>query len=303
MTTSTSSDVVLRVESLRLELATGTPVVEDVDLRLRRGEILGLVGESGSGKTTAALAILGFAKPGIRRAHGSVEIAGKRLDGLSEAHVRAMRGRLVSYVPQDPGSALDPTLRIGTAIEHMLRFRKGTPARPRVTAPLERVHLPGTREFAHRFPHQLSGGQQQRVTIAVALACEPSIVVLDEPTTGLDVITQSRILAEVERLRDERGLALVYVTTTSRSSRESPTASPSCTPGSSSRRARASRCFTLLATPTRAGCSPPCPAIRGRAASAGCRASRPVSASAPTDAPSRRAAGSLWTPAVAASPS
>jgi peptide/nickel transport system ATP-binding protein len=205
------NEVVLRVEDLRVELDSGDAVVEEVTLELRAGEVLGLVGESGSGKTTTALALLGFARRGARITRGTVEVDGKALTGRSERLVRALRGRRVSYVAQDPGSALNPSLRVGNLIGDMVRAHGPAPGDGTTATALASVQLPTEREFARRFPHQLSGGQQQRVAIAMALVCQPAVVVLDEPTTGLDVITQARILDEIERLRRERGVAIVYV--------------------------------------------------------------------------------------------
>jgi len=203
---------VIRVEGLRVELESGEPIVDDVSFEVTAGEVLGLVGESGSGKTTTALALLGYARPGCRVTEGAVEIDGKSLAGRSESAVRELRGRVVSYVPQDPGSALNPSLRVGEAIGDMLRAHaSGRDPQDGALAALGRVQLPAERAFARRFPHQLSGGQQQRVTIASALVCEPPAVVMDEPTTGLDVVTQARILEEIDRLRREGGLAVVYV--------------------------------------------------------------------------------------------
>ena len=203
------SGPVLRVEGLSVELDSGEPIVEDVSLELRPGEVLGLVGESGSGKTTTALALLGFARRGARIAGGTVEIDGKPLTGRGEGVARALRGRLVSYVAQDPGAALNPSLRVGDLIGDMLQAHGGDGGL--VAGALASVHLPADAEFSRRFPHQLSGGQQQRVAIATALVCEPRVIVLDEPTTGLDVVTQGRILEEIDRLRRERSVAVVYV--------------------------------------------------------------------------------------------
>jgi peptide/nickel transport system ATP-binding protein len=200
----------LRVEGLRVVLDSGAPIVEDVSLELRAGEVLGLVGESGSGKTTTALALLGFVRPGARIADGAVEVGGEPLTGRGEAAVRALRGRLVSYVAQDPGLALNPALRVEGLVGDMVK-EHGRAEAGAVARALAAVHLPTDRDFARRYPHQLSGGQQQRVAIASALVCEPRLVVLDEPTTGLDVVTQARILEEIDRLRRERGVAVVYV--------------------------------------------------------------------------------------------
>lgn len=202
----------LSVTDLRVELDSGTAVVEELSLSVTPGEIVGLVGESGSGKTTTALALLGYTRPGVRISRGNVQVAGRTIDGRKEAAARRLRGSVVSYVPQDPGNALNPALRIRSAIQDMLdEHADRRPENATVDRALENVHLPALPEFTRRFPHQLSGGQQQRVTIALALVCEPPVVVLDEPTTGLDVITQARVLDEIERLRSELQLAMVYV--------------------------------------------------------------------------------------------
>ena len=226
---------VLQARGLRVELASGAAIIEDVSLDLRPGEILGLVGESGSGKTTTALSLFGYRERGVRAAQGGIEISGQPL--ASEQAFRGARGRLVSYVPQNPGQSLNPSLRVAAAIEDMLRAHPaggGGAAGPKpidvtslrieesdvtligpggaAAGLLDRVGLPSGPEFGRRYPHQLSGGQQQRVCIAVALASGPDVVVLDEPTTGLDVITQDRILAELLRLRDEQQVAMLYIT-------------------------------------------------------------------------------------------
>ncbi len=199
----------LEARGLRVELGDGTPIIDGVDLALSPGRVLGLVGESGSGKTTTALALLGYARPGTRIAAGSVSIAGERLPLGDERAVRRARGRTISYVAQDPSSALDPTVRIGRAVQAMFDVHGGDPQR--VPGLLSAVGLPSDEAFRRRYPHEVSGGQRQRVAIATALACEPRVVVLDEPTTGLDVITQARVLDEIRRIQAEFGIALVYV--------------------------------------------------------------------------------------------
>jgi peptide/nickel transport system ATP-binding protein len=209
---ATARQTVVRVEGLSLGLRTGERVVEDVSFELGAGEILGLVGESGSGKTTTALALLGYTRAGIAVRGGSVEVGGEQILGRDEKALRSLRGRVVSYVPQDPGGALNPSLRIGDAIMDVLRaHRSGEASNDSVRAALEAVELGTDPAFVRRYPHQLSGGQQQRVAIAMACVCEPPVAVLDEPTTGLDVLTQDRILTELLRLRDEQQMAMVYV--------------------------------------------------------------------------------------------
>jgi len=206
---------VLTARELRVELASGAAIIEGVSLELAAGDILGLVGESGSGKTTTARSLFGYADRGVSRQSGQITVAGEQLDTADS--LRRARGRLLSYVPQNPGTSLNPSLRVLAAIEDMLSAHaaESGPRSGRGAAAaglLDRVGLPADGQFGRRFPHQLSGGQQQRVCIAIALACDPPVVVLDEPTTGLDVLTQDRILAELVRLRDERGAAMLYIT-------------------------------------------------------------------------------------------
>jgi len=205
------STPLLTVTGLRVEADNGSLVVDDLSLELAAGEALGLVGESGSGKTTVAQALLGYTRPGLRITSGRVDVAGDELLGRDEHELRRRRGRLVSYVPQDPSTALNPSIRVGNHIREVLAAHDlDDTVDERVVTVLERVQLPTNRPFLRRFPHQLSGGQQQRLAIALALVCDPPLVVLDEPTTGLDVVTQARILDEISRLRGSN-VALVYV--------------------------------------------------------------------------------------------
>jgi peptide/nickel transport system ATP-binding protein len=201
----------LDLSGLTVRLRSGAEIVEDIDLHLSRAEVLGIVGESGSGKTTAALSLLGYSSDGTEISSGSLELGGTavRIDDS----LRAVRGSVISYVPQDPGRALNPSLRISDAIVDIATAHSRRPDPDALVGRmLEAVGLPATKEFRRRFPHQISGGQQQRVLIAMALVGEPSVIVLDEPTTGLDVITQQRILSLLVRLRDEQGISMVYVT-------------------------------------------------------------------------------------------
>jgi peptide/nickel transport system ATP-binding protein len=207
----------VEVRRLRVELeGSSTDVVDDVSFAIDAGEIVGLVGESGSGKTTIGSALLGFARRGARIAGGEVLIGGTDILKLRNRELTALRGKLVAYVPQDPTAALNPALRIRRQLDEMLEIHaselSAADRRERVRACLEEVGLSSDDEFQRRYPHQLSGGQQQRVTIASAFLLRPKVIVLDEPTTGLDVTTQQRVLATVRELCAAHGVAALYVT-------------------------------------------------------------------------------------------
>jgi peptide/nickel transport system ATP-binding protein len=206
------SPPVLSVQGLVLTTRAGRRIVDGVSLEVGKGELLGVVGETGCGKTSTALACLGFFRPGIKHAGGMIVVAGEKISAIPERRRRELRGKVISYVPQEPGVALNPSLRIGEQIRRMVALHSPTDDEDAVVAnAVERVELPGTKEFLRRYPHQLSGGQQQRVAIAVALACRPAVVILDEPTTGLDVLVQAGLLDEIKRLQAATGVAMVYV--------------------------------------------------------------------------------------------
>lgn len=214
MTTIVSRPAVV-VEGLRVDLEDRkVNIVDDIGFEIAPGEILGLIGESGSGKTTVGSAMLGFARPGTRITSGSVTIDGIDLLKLDERRLRRQRGALVAYVPQDPGTALNPALRIGTQLEEVLTVQ-GVTSRSeraeRMAKILEEVRLPSDPAFLRRFPHELSGGQQQRVVIAAGFVTNPKVVVLDEPTTGLDVTTQAHVLTMVRQLCETHRTAGLYV--------------------------------------------------------------------------------------------
>jgi peptide/nickel transport system ATP-binding protein len=194
--------------------ATGTPVVSDVSFEIARGEILGVVGESGSGKTTVGLALLGHARRGLRIAGGSVLLGGHDILTLGDDQLRRLRGSLVSYVPQDPASSLNPALRIGIQLREIVEAHGDQPdsgVSGRVAEMMREVALPDDRAFLKRYPHELSGGQQQRVGLAMAFANRPRLIVLDEPTTGLDVTTQAHVLSTVRELAALQDVAALYV--------------------------------------------------------------------------------------------
>jgi peptide/nickel transport system ATP-binding protein len=213
----------MQIRGLRLEVsATGQDIVDEVDLEILPGKVLGLVGESGSGKTTVGLAVLGHARRGVAIAKGEVS-CGEHTDmlGLSPEELRSVRGGSVTYVPQDPASSLNPALRIGTQLREVLDAHNFVGVKSdgstqskdeRIVEMMEEVLLPTDAEFLQRYPHQLSGGQQQRVALAMSFACRPAVIVLDEPTTGLDVSTQAHVLRTVRSLAQLHQVAALYIT-------------------------------------------------------------------------------------------
>jgi peptide/nickel transport system ATP-binding protein len=203
----------LQVEHLTIATVRGAEILQDVSLDVYPGEVLGLVGESGSGKTTLALALIGYVRRGLRFSGGAVRLDGLDLLALPEDDLRKLRGSTLAYVPQDPATALNPSRRIGPQLREALTFhgRDDAEAGDRVRELLTEVGLASVPNVLDVFPHQLSGGQQQRATIAMAFACRPAIIVLDEPTTGLDVTTQRRVLETVGRLCSDYGVGAVYV--------------------------------------------------------------------------------------------
>jgi peptide/nickel transport system ATP-binding protein len=194
---------------------SGEDIVDDVSFTIWPGEVLGLVGESGSGKTTVGLALLGHARRGVKIVGGVIRLGGTNVLELESAELAQFRGQTISYVPQDPAAALNPALRIGTQLREILEahdFGAGAAERAtRIGEMMREVALPDDRAFLKRYPHELSGGQQQRVTLAIAFACRPRVIVLDEPTTGLDVTTQAHILGTVRDLAAAHRVAALYV--------------------------------------------------------------------------------------------
>jgi peptide/nickel transport system ATP-binding protein len=191
-------------------------VVSGVSFAIRKGEAFGLVGESGCGKSTVALQLLGYRHPSSRIDGGRVLFEGQDLLTLDRADLNRLRGNRVSFVPQNPTTALNPGIRTGSQIAEVLRAHgKAASDGEAIKHAVELfglVGLPHPARLARRYPHQLSGGQQQRVCIAMALACEPDLVVLDEPTTGLDVTTQEQIIELLVSLRTRIGMSMLYVT-------------------------------------------------------------------------------------------
>jgi ABC-type dipeptide/oligopeptide/nickel transport system ATPase component len=206
----------LELRALGLQLRHGrqhVPVLRDIDLTLGAGESLGLVGESGSGKSQLLLALLGLSPAGARLA-GSIRYRDQELIGASAAHWALVRGAGIGIVFQDPASALNPYLTIGTQLTEALRAQRGVraaTARARACELLEQVRMAEPARCLRRYPHQLSGGMRQRVTIAMALMCEPKLLLCDEPTTALDMSVQGQIIELLRELRARLGVALLVV--------------------------------------------------------------------------------------------
>jgi len=208
MSTSTPT---LSVEDLKIiGIPSMAAIIDELSMEVLPGEILGVVGESGSGKTTLGLALLNYCKEGTKVDGGSVTVGEKDLAGLNWRQVRELRGRTVAYIPQSPASALNPALRIRTQLTECLAG-DSTAALARVREVLREVALPDDDAFLARYPHQLSGGQQQRIAIAMAFTARPALIVMDEPTTGLDVSTQDHVLQTVRSMCLTYDCAAVYI--------------------------------------------------------------------------------------------
>ncbi|MGE0119870.1 MAG: dipeptide ABC transporter ATP-binding protein [Dongiaceae bacterium] len=211
-----SNAPLLRVETLTIgtEGVESHAIVDAVDLMLAPGATLGIAGESGCGKSTLLLAMMGVVRGGLRRTAGRVVFDGVSLFETDERRLEQIRGGRLALVPQNAGLALTPTLRIGDQIDEALLLHTGLDAdrrRGRIVELLDSVHLPTPARLGGRYPHELSGGQLQRVAIAMALAAEPALLLLDEPTTGLDVTTQIGILDLLAELRERSGVAMICV--------------------------------------------------------------------------------------------
>jgi len=212
------AEPLLSVEHLTTEFVTDTGVlraVDDVSFDLEAGGTLAVVGESGCGKSVTSLSILRLVQPPGRIVGGRIVFAGRDLRTLSERDMRGVRGAEVAMIFQEPMSSLNPVYTVGAQIEEALLVhgrRDRRNAWPRVVELLDLVGIPAPAERAEAYPHQLSGGMRQRVMIAMALACEPRLLIADEPTTALDVTIQAQILELLARLRRELGMAVLLIT-------------------------------------------------------------------------------------------
>ena len=209
----------LSVRDLRTHFFTREGVVHAVDgvsFDVEEGKVLGIVGESGCGKTVTALSIIGLIqKPAARIVSGEVLMGGRDLTKLSERELEDVRGSQIAMIFQDPMTSLNPTLTIGTQITETIRRHFDVSkqrARTRAIELLEEVQIPNAAKRLDDYPHRLSGGQRQRVMIAIALSCEPELLIADEPTTALDVTVQAQVLDLLEELRASHGTAMILIT-------------------------------------------------------------------------------------------
>ena len=211
------SDKLLEVKNLSVEYDTEISTVYAVnglDLDLNYGETLGLVGETGAGKTTTALSVIQLLPEGIGFVtDGSIKLDGVDMLNAPEEKIRAMRGSVVSMIFQDPMSALNPVMTVGAQIMEVLKIhhpeQSTAQLEARVDEMMELVGIPAKRKV--EYPHQFSGGMKQRIVIAIALACEPKLILADEPTTALDVTIQKQIMELLEELKDKHGLSFIFI--------------------------------------------------------------------------------------------
>ncbi|WP_343716713.1 ABC transporter ATP-binding protein [Inquilinus sp.] len=192
-----------------------TTIVDRVSFALEAGQVMGLVGESGSGKSVSCRALIGLLPGGLRISGGSVLLKGRDLAALKPEDLRRVRGREIGMIFQNPSSHLDPVMRIGDQIAEGIRLHRGASKREARSAAvdlLRQVGIPDPERRAGGYPHEFSGGMRQRAMIATALACDPEVLIADEPTTALDVTVQAQILRLLLDLRDRRGLAIILIT-------------------------------------------------------------------------------------------
>jgi peptide/nickel transport system ATP-binding protein len=212
------AEPLLKVEELHVSFATEEGIVQAVDgvsFDLAPGEVLAVVGESGSGKSVTAMTLMGLTRSPNARFEGTAHYKGAELISASEDELRRVRGAEIAMIFQDPMTSLNPVQRVGNQIIEQIQEHEGLPdqqARERAVELLERVGIPRASERVDNYPYEFSGGMRQRVMIALALSCNPSVLIADEPTTALDVTIQAQILQRMRDLRQETGAAVILVT-------------------------------------------------------------------------------------------
>ncbi len=213
-----SDTPLLEIRNLRIDGRAGTdwvPIIKDIDLELRRGEVLGLIGESGAGKSTLGLAAMGFARDGCRISGGSIRFDGIDLVAARETKRRHLRGKRIAYVAQSAAASFNPAHKLidqyceGPVIHEVMSRRE---AAHDAVELYRKMRLPNPEDIGFRYPHQVSGGQLQRAMTAMAMACRPDLIIFDEPTTALDVTTQIEVLAAIRDIVSQFGTAAIYIT-------------------------------------------------------------------------------------------
>ena len=211
-----STSVRMRVSDLQVSLAgSGAKIIKGISFELQAGKIFALVGESGSGKSVTSMAAMRLLPSALEITAGSVEAIGQDLFALPESRMREVRGRKVAMIFQNAMTALNPVQTVGVQVAETLRLHtalRGTKLRQRVVELFNEVGIPEAETRFDFYPHELSGGQQQRIMIAMALACEPEVLIADEPTTALDVTIQEQVLKLIQALTKSRQLAVLLIT-------------------------------------------------------------------------------------------
>lgn len=212
------NDTIQQIRNLSIgfksKLGKEISILRKINLNIKKGETVGIVGESGSGKSTLALAMMGFVKQGLFTIDGECKFENLNLLKMSNKDLEEIRGRKIAMIPQNAGQSLTPNLKIGYQIEEALKLHtklNTSERQKKISELLNKVRLPSPETIALRYPHELSGGQQQRVAIAMALAGNPNLLLLDEPTTGLDVTTQAHVLEVLKDIAKDTGTSMVYV--------------------------------------------------------------------------------------------
>ena len=209
---------ILEVQNLNIEGYDGErwkPIVNDMDMTLQRGEVLGLIGESGAGKSTLGLASMGYAQTGCRIASGSIDFDGIDITGLDELERVKLRGSRISYVAQSAAASFNPAHKLidqfaEGPVQHGIMSYKEAVAK--AIDLFRRLDLPNPEKIGNRYPHQVSGGQLQRAMVAMAMATNPDIIIFDEPTTALDVTTQIEVLVAIKDVISEMNTGAIYIT-------------------------------------------------------------------------------------------
>lgn len=214
MTTPPRTEPLLAVNELSISYGAGIPLVQELNFTVRRGETVGLVGESGCGKSLTALAVMGLLPPNLKTG-GGIDVGGSDITKLDARSLRKMRGSQMAMIFQEPLTALNPVMTIGSqVVEVLLAHNKMTKAEAakRTVELFELVRIPDAAARFSDYPHRLSGGMRQRVVIAIAIACNPSLLIADEPTTALDVTVQAQILRLLKRLQRDADLGMLLIT-------------------------------------------------------------------------------------------